>query len=467
MEAKSGTKIGKYTLSQVIGTGGWGEVWEGRCQDTEESVAIKILRPSGGHTTPGNKARIRFRREAEVMCSLQSPWLCHAYSVCEDADIDGTLAFVMERMRGCNLSEYVRKNGAPEHSRIKKWMYQLLSALDEVHNRGIVHRDIKPSNIMLQPTDDIKLFDFGICKDLTVDYDVTQTPVYTVHYASPEQKSANTDEAPDAISDFYSLGKTLWFLCTARTPPAGNLTIDQIGEITDEVLKKAVFAFTIPSPEKRREETEKFIESIKGYIPDELPTMVDESKEPTLADPDVHELENEPQTISDMQLDYKKVKSSVDEFVWHNKTVITICLVLMLLADAVILYLNFSDDNTLTPAVRTVESNVSVPSPPVYNSVSRPYNITAKKKPVTTQQRKQTAPENSKKPRVNKTPDIATPQPGAETDINATASNLVAACRRNPTAKNFEVADKYFGKHGSRISKKVEDEYDKLDSKRP
>jgi serine/threonine-protein kinase len=99
------------------------------------------------------------------------------------------------------------------------------AALDQAHNAGIVHRDVKPGNVMLTPSGDVKVMDFGIARALTgAGATMTQTAsvIGTANYLSPEQARG---EHVDARSDVYSTGCLLYELLTGAPPFSGDTAV--------------------------------------------------------------------------------------------------------------------------------------------------------------------------------------------------------------------------------------------------
>ena len=214
---------GRYEIGEVIGYGGMAEVHKGRDVRLGRDVAIKMLR-SDLSQDPTSEAR--FRREAQSAASLSSPSIVAVYDTGEQL-VAGvkTPYIVMEYVEGQTLRTLLSTEGRLLPPRALEIAAAVCTALEQAHANGIVHRDVKPSNIMLTPTGDVKVMDFGIARALTTsNTTMTQTSavVGTAHYLSPEQARG---EHVDARSDVYSTGCLLYELLTGAPPFTGDTAV--------------------------------------------------------------------------------------------------------------------------------------------------------------------------------------------------------------------------------------------------
>src|SRR5262245_10580289 len=186
-------------------------------------VALKVL-PSSLSSIP--EAIARLAREVEAAAKLQHAHIAAAY----DADeAEGVHFLVMEHVDGPNLAAYVRDKGALPVAAAVRLIAQAAQGLAAAHAQGIVHRDIKPSNLMVNRLGALKVLDLGLAQmrdssreeHLTTDVTQTGRTMGTVDYMAPEQ--ARDAKTVDARADIYSLGCTLYFLLSGRTPaPPGS-----------------------------------------------------------------------------------------------------------------------------------------------------------------------------------------------------------------------------------------------------
>ena len=214
---------GRYELGEMLGRGGMAEVRKGNDVRLGRIVAVKRLRTDLA-SDPTFQAR--FRREAQSAASLNHPAVVAVYDTGEEMSTDGTDVpqpyIVMEYVAGKTLREIVREGRKILPERALEITSGVLSALDYSHRAGIVHRDIKPANVMLTPSGDVKVMDFGIARAIAdASSTMTQTAavVGTAQYLSPEQARGET---VDSRSDVYSAGCLLYELLTGRPPFVGD-----------------------------------------------------------------------------------------------------------------------------------------------------------------------------------------------------------------------------------------------------
>ncbi len=152
MALTPGTRLGPYEVTDQIGVGGMGEVYRATDTNLKRQVAIKILPQS----LAADADRLaRFRREAEVLASLNHPHIAAIYGL-ENAD--GVTALVMELVEGQDLAASIAR-GPLSIDDALPIATQIAEALEAAHGQGIIHRDLKPANIRMQPDGTVKVLD--------------------------------------------------------------------------------------------------------------------------------------------------------------------------------------------------------------------------------------------------------------------------------------------------------------------
>jgi eukaryotic-like serine/threonine-protein kinase len=214
---------GRYALGELLGRGGMAEVRKGTDTRLGRTVAVKRLRTDLASDVT---FQARFRREAQSAASLNHPAIVAVYDTGEEPASDGSGIsqpyIVMEFVAGRTLRDILREGRKILPERALEISSGVLSALDYSHRAGIIHRDIKPGNVMLTPSGDVKVMDFGIARAISdASSTMTQTAavVGTAQYLSPEQARG---EAVDSRSDVYSAGCLIYELLTGRPPFLGD-----------------------------------------------------------------------------------------------------------------------------------------------------------------------------------------------------------------------------------------------------
>ena len=211
MKFQTGAVFGnRYTLGERIAVGGMGEVWEATDQVLGRIVAIKLLSPGLADQSGFEQ---RFREEARNTAALSHPNIAAVYDYGEDA---GANWLVMELVKGEPLSHLISEQGPLGPERTISVISQAAHALQAAHDRGVIHRDVKPANILVKPSGEVKLTDFGISR-ATDAAPITRTGevMGTAQYISPEQA---TGQAVSPASDIYALGCVAYEMLTGRRP---------------------------------------------------------------------------------------------------------------------------------------------------------------------------------------------------------------------------------------------------------
>ena len=214
MNLEVGSTIGDYQVVGILGAGGMGKVYKVRNVISDRVEAMKVLLPDLANQPD---LADRFLREIKVQASLVHPNIASLHTAVR---LDNQLLMLMELVEGVTLDEKLKAGPLPAAQAVD-YIMQVLAALEYAHANGVVHRDIKPGNMMLTSEGVVKLMDFGIARP-SDDHKLTQTgtAVGSLYYMSPEQIQGIA--APDARSDLYSVGVSLYELVTGKRPFDGD-----------------------------------------------------------------------------------------------------------------------------------------------------------------------------------------------------------------------------------------------------
>lgn len=209
--------LGRFSLREVIGSGGFGIVYRAFDTELDRQVAIKLPREGSFHS-PEDKQR--FLREARHVARLRHPHIVAIHEIGHDIE---TPYIVSEYIDGLTLSDLINDHGMDAFESAE-FMAKVADAVHYAHQQKIVHRDLKPSNILLDHELEPFVTDFGLAKleegaeyTLTLDGQIIGTP----SYMSPEQVRGQNSQV-DRRSDIYSLGVVFYRMLTGELPFRGS-----------------------------------------------------------------------------------------------------------------------------------------------------------------------------------------------------------------------------------------------------
>ena len=219
-------QMGSYTLVELLGRGGMGEVWRAEHRLLARPAAVKLVRADAlAEPSSGAQAVERFELEAQVTASLVCPHTISLYDF--GVATDGRFYYVMELLDGINLEELVARTGPLPPERAIHLLKQACSSLAEAHSHGLIHRDIKPANLFCcrygLDVDFVKVLDFGVARAIhTASGPLGGKPrmtaaralVGTPAYMAPEAVLGEVE--PDERADVYALGCVAYWLLTGR-----------------------------------------------------------------------------------------------------------------------------------------------------------------------------------------------------------------------------------------------------------
>ena len=214
MATAPGTRIAGYRLGRVLGSGQHGTVHLAEDVASGQAVALKLV---GLPAETAGDAKKLFLHHAAAAQGLKHPGIVALHA----AGVQGPLGWLaMELVPGSDLQRYTLPARLLPEALVLQVGARLAEALAHAHALGVVHRDIKPANVLVHwPGDLVKLADFGLAR--TADTQATRTGLLlgSPGYMAPEQLAG---AVPDARTDFYALGVTLFQLLSSRLPFEGD-----------------------------------------------------------------------------------------------------------------------------------------------------------------------------------------------------------------------------------------------------
>ena len=231
-----GKTLGHYEITDKLGQGGMGSVWQAQDAKLGRQVAIKTLPEEFAQD---EERLARFEREAKLLASLNHPNIATIHGLEED---NGTRFLVLELVEGDTLADRL-KGGAISVEESLKLALQIAEALEAAHEKGVIHRDLKPANIKVTPEGKVKVLDFGLAKAFAgdgADVNLSQSPTLSVAatrqgvilgtaaYMSPEQARG---QEVDKRADVWAFGVVLFEMLTGRGTFDGGTVSDVLAGV--------------------------------------------------------------------------------------------------------------------------------------------------------------------------------------------------------------------------------------------
>jgi serine/threonine-protein kinase len=210
---------GRYRIEDRVARGGMATVYTATDTRLDRVVALKIMHDGLGSD---EEFADRFVHEARAAARLNHP---HVVAVFDQGEDDGTVYLVMEYVPGHTLRDVIRAEAPLPPRRALGLLDQILTALAAAHDAGLVHRDVKPENVLITPTGQVKVADFGLARAVSSASTGASSAgvlIGTVSYVAPELV---LHQGTDARTDVYACGVLLYEMLTGRKPHEAEAAI--------------------------------------------------------------------------------------------------------------------------------------------------------------------------------------------------------------------------------------------------
>jgi serine/threonine protein kinase len=275
MQQELPEQFGRYRIVKKLGAGGMGAVYLAEDAKLRRKVALKVPHFTAGTRGAGLE---RFQREARLAAGIEHPNFCPVHDVDE---VDGIHFFTMTYLEGTPLADLIADEQPWPALQAVDMVRRVALAVGELHSRGIVHRDLKPANIMVRPSGEPVLMDFGLACSLTSQSERltgTGEVLGTLAYMPPEQLEGDRARMGPA-ADVYSLGMILYELLTGQLPFSGPplLVVAQVGgkvpeppstlqPVLDARLDAICHKALAKTPEERFPNTATFVAALEAFL---------------------------------------------------------------------------------------------------------------------------------------------------------------------------------------------------------
>ncbi|XP_064629382.1 serine/threonine-protein kinase par-1-like [Lineus longissimus] len=211
-------RVGNYLLGRTLGEGSFAKVKEGLHTLTGEKVAVKIIDKK--KAKEDSYVRKNLRREGKLLQVVRHTNVAQLYEIMET---ENCYYLVLELCEGGDLMEHICNKKRLEEKEVRKYMRQIISAVEYLHRAGILHRDLKVENLLLSQNKDVKIIDFGLSNSVKVTHtndgykfdEFLVTQCGSPAYAAPELL-ANKKYGPQV--DVWSIGVNMYAMLTGNLP---------------------------------------------------------------------------------------------------------------------------------------------------------------------------------------------------------------------------------------------------------
>ncbi|MFQ6392913.1 serine/threonine-protein kinase [Nocardia sp. KC 131] len=293
---------GRYRLTGVLGRGGMGVVWSATDEVIGRQVAVKEIRaPAEDDDDDNDIFMARALAEARNVGRISHPGVVALYDVIPAGQDDDAVYLIMELVAAPTLERLIKVYGKMPSHEVAEIGLQILDALEAAHALDVVHRDVKPGNVLVLPSGQVKLLDFGIARAAT-DPRLTQWGALgTVSYMAPERF------APGPITpavDYWALGATLYRAATGSGPFERESTAQTLQAIIyqdpptpdcEARLAAVISALLARNPDDRPT-ADRARAMLRDAAKTQLPTQADHQadRSPTMADSNVDQSPTRP-----------------------------------------------------------------------------------------------------------------------------------------------------------------------------
>ncbi len=267
--------LSRFSLIELLGEGGMGQVWLVQDLELQVRIAIKVLNPE----LAARSDRVELlKNECRNARRLIHPHIVRIFDFHRSDD----LVFIsMEYVEGEDLQAYKRRLGVLPYPDVIKRLQPIVEALSYAHGMGVVHRDLKAGNVLLDKRGSPRLADFGISSVLNPYGDARQlTSGGSLYFMSPQQLHGHE---PDPSDDIYALGVLMYELLTGyppfypeishekihrETPQTVNVTLERMNAASrvPESLDRLIAGLLAKTPEERPSSLEDIGDALQGIL---------------------------------------------------------------------------------------------------------------------------------------------------------------------------------------------------------